>query len=174
MQIHPGSHPNHNRQLHEEYGPDKGSDIPRAVDFVSSLKPLLDRFGNEARLTVILFTLDETTYSRELRAARGATIRCSSSVPPGGSMTARRASCVFASDDRDGRFLQHGRLQRRYARLPVDSCASRRRPPRRLLLSRAARRRAPPGRGRGADRRGRPCLSPAEAAPIASDGRLLE
>jgi len=71
MQIHPGSHRNHNRQLHEEYGPDKGSDIPRAVDFVSSLKPLLDRFGNEARLTVILFTLDETTYSRELAPLAG-------------------------------------------------------------------------------------------------------
>jgi glucuronate isomerase len=66
MQIHPGSFRNHNRQLFERYGRDVGADIPTATDYVNGLRPLLDRFGNEPGLTVILFTLDESTYSREL------------------------------------------------------------------------------------------------------------
>jgi glucuronate isomerase len=71
MQIHPGVYRSHNASLLEEYGRDKGADIPRAVDYVHSLKPLLDRFGNEPRLTVIVFTLDESTYSRELAPLAG-------------------------------------------------------------------------------------------------------
>jgi glucuronate isomerase len=57
--------------LFEEYGRDKGADIPLATDYVRALRPLLDRFGNESRLTVILFTLDETAYSRELAPLAG-------------------------------------------------------------------------------------------------------
>ena len=71
MQIHPGAYRNHNRWLYEEYGRDKGADIPMATDYVRALKPLLDRCGNEPRLTVILFTLDETSYSRELAPLAG-------------------------------------------------------------------------------------------------------
>ena len=71
MQIHPGSCRNHNRWLFEKYGRDKGADIPTATDYVRALKPLLDRFGNESGLTVILFTLDETAYSRELAPLAG-------------------------------------------------------------------------------------------------------
>ena len=71
MQIHPGAFRNHNRWLFEEYGRDKGADIPMATDYVRALKPLLDRFGNEPRLSVILFTLDETSYSRELAPLAG-------------------------------------------------------------------------------------------------------
>jgi glucuronate isomerase len=71
MQIHPGSFRNHNRWLFQEYGRDKGADIPLPTDYVRGLKPLLDRFGNESRLTVILFTLDETAYSRELAPLAG-------------------------------------------------------------------------------------------------------
>jgi len=71
MQIHPGSFRNHNRWLFEQYGRDKGADIPQPTDYVRALKPLLDRFGNEPRLTVILFTLDETVYSRELAPLAG-------------------------------------------------------------------------------------------------------
>ena len=71
MQIHPGSFRNHNARLFGEYGRDVGADIPGGVDYVHSLKPLLDRFGNEPRLTVIVFTLDETTYSRELAPLAG-------------------------------------------------------------------------------------------------------
>jgi len=71
MQIHPGSFRNHNRWLHETYGRDKGADIPMPTDYVRSLKPLLDRFGNEPRLSIIVFTLDESAYSRELAPLAG-------------------------------------------------------------------------------------------------------
>jgi glucuronate isomerase len=71
MQIHPGSFRNHNLRLFERYGRDRGADIPTQTDYVAGLKPLLDRFGNEPRLSVILFTLDETAYSRELAPLAG-------------------------------------------------------------------------------------------------------
>jgi glucuronate isomerase len=71
MQIHPGAFRNHNAKLFADYGRDMGADIPRSVNYVHALKPLLDRFGNERRLTIILFTLDETTYSRELAPLAG-------------------------------------------------------------------------------------------------------
>jgi glucuronate isomerase len=71
MQIHPGSARNHNPRILREFGRDKGADIPRRTDYVDALKPLLDCVGNEASLTVILFTLDETTYARELAPLAG-------------------------------------------------------------------------------------------------------
>ncbi len=71
MQIHPGSHRNHNRQVFETFGRDKGADIPTRTDYVRALKPLLDRLGNEPRLSIILFTLDETSYARELAPLAG-------------------------------------------------------------------------------------------------------
>ncbi|AKC86371.1 glucuronate isomerase [Pseudoxanthomonas suwonensis] len=71
MQIHPGCYRNHNRGLFERYGRDKGADIPLRTEYVHALKPLLDRFGNEPRFTLILFTLDESTYSRELGPLAG-------------------------------------------------------------------------------------------------------
>ncbi len=71
MQIHPGSFRNHNRKLHEKYGRDVGADIPMETNYVQALRPLLDLFGNEKNLTVILFTLDETAYSRELAPLAG-------------------------------------------------------------------------------------------------------
>ncbi len=71
MQIHPGAVRNHNHQIFERYGRDMGADIPSPTGYVNALKPLLDRFGNEKALTVILFTLDETAYSRELAPLAG-------------------------------------------------------------------------------------------------------
>lgn len=71
MQIHPGSFRNHNRWLHDTFGRDKGADIPQPTDYVRALKPLLDRFGNERGLSIILFTLDETAYARELAPLAG-------------------------------------------------------------------------------------------------------
>jgi len=71
MQIHPGSARNHNRQIFEKYGRDTGADIPTATDYVHGLRPLLDRYGNESGFTLILFTLDESTYSRELAPLAG-------------------------------------------------------------------------------------------------------
>jgi glucuronate isomerase len=71
MQIHPGSMRNHNPALFAVFGRDMGADIPTGTDYVRALKPLLDRFGNEGGLTIILFTLDETAYSRELAPLAG-------------------------------------------------------------------------------------------------------
>jgi glucuronate isomerase len=71
MQIHPGSVRNHNRRIFERFGRDTGADIPRPTNYVDALRPLLDRVGNEPGLTIILFTLDETTYSRELAPLAG-------------------------------------------------------------------------------------------------------
>jgi glucuronate isomerase len=71
MQIHPGSRRNHNRRLYSRFGRDVGADIPAAADYVNGLKPLLDRFGNNPSLSIILFTLDESTYSRELAPLAG-------------------------------------------------------------------------------------------------------
>ena len=71
MQIHPGSSRNHNRAVFERFGRDMGADIPMPTDYVRALKPLLDRFGTEKTLTIILFTLDETSYSRELAPLAG-------------------------------------------------------------------------------------------------------
>ena len=71
MQIHPGSTRNHNRKVYLKYGRDMGCDIPRPTNYVDALWPLLDRFGNESKLTIILFSLDESTYSRELAPLAG-------------------------------------------------------------------------------------------------------
>jgi glucuronate isomerase len=71
MQIHPGSVRNHNRALFDRYGRDIGADIPRPTNYVDAFRPLLNRFGNEPGLTIILFTLDESTYSRELAPLAG-------------------------------------------------------------------------------------------------------
>ncbi len=71
MQIHPGSYRNHNTELLNRYGRDMGADIPMRTEYVSGLRPLLQRFGNERSLTIILFTLDESTYSRELAPLAG-------------------------------------------------------------------------------------------------------
>lgn len=71
MQLHPGCHRNHNLGLFQRYGRDKGADIPLRTEYVHALKPLLDRFGNERDFRLILFTLDESTYSRELAPLAG-------------------------------------------------------------------------------------------------------
>jgi glucuronate isomerase len=71
MQIHPGSVRNYNRKVYERYGRDMGCDIPSPTNFVQALRPLLDRFGNESKLTIILFMLDESTVSRELAPLAG-------------------------------------------------------------------------------------------------------
>jgi glucuronate isomerase len=71
MQIHPGSYRNHNAGLFASHGRDKGADIPTRTDYVRALKPLLDRFGNERDLSIILFTLDESAYARELAPLAG-------------------------------------------------------------------------------------------------------
>ena len=71
MQLHIGSWRNHNPQVFARYGPDMGADIPIRSEFTKNLKCLLDRFGAHPKLTLVLFNLDETTYSRELAPLAG-------------------------------------------------------------------------------------------------------
>ena len=71
MQLHVGSFRNHNRVVFERFGWDKGADIPLRSEFTQNLRPLLDQFGNDPQLTLILFNLDETTYARELAPLAG-------------------------------------------------------------------------------------------------------
>ena len=71
MQLHPGSYRNHNQSILERFGWDKGADIPISVEYTRNLFPLLNKYGNDRRLTLILFTLDEATYSRELAPLAG-------------------------------------------------------------------------------------------------------
>ena len=71
MQLHPGSFRNHNPDVFMRWGPDAGADIPMPTDYVRGLRPLLARFGNEPGLSLIVFTLDESTYSRELAPLAG-------------------------------------------------------------------------------------------------------
>jgi glucuronate isomerase len=71
LQIHPGAFRNHNQALFESHGRDKGADVPSQTEYVQALKPLLNKFGNDPRLSIIVFTLDETSYSRELAPLAG-------------------------------------------------------------------------------------------------------
>ncbi len=71
LQIHPGSWRNHSPAMMARHGRDMGLDIPTRTDYVSALKPLLDAVGLEKDLTVVLFTLDETSYARELAPLAG-------------------------------------------------------------------------------------------------------
>ena len=71
MQLHPGAFRDHNRLIYERFGPNMGGDIPLATEYTRNLRPLLNRYGNDPRLTLILFTLDESTYSRELAPLAG-------------------------------------------------------------------------------------------------------
>ena len=71
MQIHPGSWRNHSASMFRRFGRDKGFDIPTRTDYVAALKPMLDEVGCAPDLTIILFTLDESTYARELAPLAG-------------------------------------------------------------------------------------------------------
>ena len=71
MQLHPGSVRNHNEVIYKKFGRDKGADMPSPTEYVRNLRPLLSKYGNDSRLTFILFTLDETAFSRELAPLAG-------------------------------------------------------------------------------------------------------
>jgi hypothetical protein len=106
----------------ERFGPDRGADIPIATEWTRGLKPLLDRFGNDPRLTLILFCLDESTYSRE-------------SAPLAGHYPALRLGIPWWFYDSFNGMRRYSGLvmetagpqaivQRRHTRVPFDSCPS--------------------------------------------------
>ena len=71
MQIHPGSMRDHNQAIHERFGQDKGCDIPVPTEYTRNLRALLNAYGNDPNFRLVLFTLDESTYSRELAPLAG-------------------------------------------------------------------------------------------------------
>jgi glucuronate isomerase len=71
MQLHAGAFRNHDRELFERFGPDVGADIPLRTEFTENLRPLLNRHGTDPRFRLVLFTLDESTYGRELAPLAG-------------------------------------------------------------------------------------------------------
>jgi glucuronate isomerase len=71
MQLHAGALRNHNELLFKRYGADRGGDIPVATEFTRNLRQLLNAYGNDARFRLIVFTLDESAYSRELAPIAG-------------------------------------------------------------------------------------------------------
>jgi glucuronate isomerase len=71
MQLHPGAYRDHNPVVAARFGPDKGADIPVATEYTRNLAALLAAHGNDPRLTLVLFTLDETAYARELAPLAG-------------------------------------------------------------------------------------------------------
>ena len=71
MQLHPGSLRDHNDSVFRRFGPDKGADIPVATEYTRNLRALLQAYGNDPRLTLVLFTLDESAYARELAPLAG-------------------------------------------------------------------------------------------------------
>lgn len=72
MQIHPGVHRDHHTGVFDAHGQDKGFDIPFSVEYTRALQPMLDAFGNDPNFRCIVFTIDETVYSRELAPMAGA------------------------------------------------------------------------------------------------------
>jgi glucuronate isomerase len=71
MQLHAGSLRDHNSTVFERFGMDKGADIPLATEYTRNLRPLLNAYGNDPRFRLVLFTLDESTYARELAPLAG-------------------------------------------------------------------------------------------------------
>ncbi len=125
MQLHPGSVRNYNQVVYEKFGRDKGADIPSPTEYVRALRPLLSKYGNEPNFTLILFTLDETTFSRELAPLAGHFPSVKLGPPWWFHRFAGGDDALPRDGDGDGRLLQHGRVQRRYAGVSVDPGAAR-------------------------------------------------
>jgi glucuronate isomerase len=71
MQLHPGSLRDHNSVVFGKFGADKGADIPLRTEYTRNLRAMLDAYGSDPRFRIVLFTLDESTYSRELAPLAG-------------------------------------------------------------------------------------------------------
>ena len=71
MTLHPAVHRNHSDWVFEKFGPDVGFDIPVAVDYVHHLRPMLNDVGHSPNFRTVLFTIDETVFSREIAPLAG-------------------------------------------------------------------------------------------------------
>ena len=71
MQIHAGALRDHNKKIFDKFGADKGGDIPVQTEYTRNMREFLNEYGNNPKFTVVVFTLDETNYSRELAPLAG-------------------------------------------------------------------------------------------------------
>ncbi|MEJ3403710.1 glucuronate isomerase [Rathayibacter sp. YIM 133350] len=71
MQLHPGVIRNHHQPTLAAYGPDTGHDLPDVGAFTRPLAPILRDFGTDPTFRLVLFTVDETTFSREIAPLAG-------------------------------------------------------------------------------------------------------
>ena len=156
MTLHPGVHRNHHSPTLKEFGPDTGHDIPVAVEFTRSLQPLLDRFGTAPELHLVLFTVDETVFSREIAPLAGFYPAVYAGVPWWFLDAPEAIRRYRGAVTRDAGLLPDLGLHRRHPRLLLDPRAARHVPPPRQRLPRRARRAAPARRGRGVRDRHRP------------------
>ena len=161
MQIHPGVLRDHNSRIWKTYGSDKGYDIPIQTEFTRALRPMLDRFGTDPRFRVILFTVDETVYSRELAPIAGTypSVRLGA---PWWFLDSRGHAPVPGARRRDRRLLQHLRLCGRYAGVRLHTRSPRPLSSRRRWLSRASGPGASAQLGRGSGDGHRPDVQPAQ------------
>ena len=135
MTLHPGVRRDHHRPTAARFGPDTGSDIPMRVEFTDALRPLLERYGTHPGFHLVVFTLDETVWSRELAPLAGFYPSLYVGVP-WWFLDAPDAMRRFrARGDRDGGLLAHVGLRRRHARVLLDPGAPRHVAPRRRRLS---------------------------------------
>ncbi|MGH8828566.1 MAG: glucuronate isomerase, partial [Jiangellaceae bacterium] len=71
MTLHPGVRRNHHTATFERFGPDRGHDVPLRLELTDALRPLLQRYGTHPNFHLVLFTLDETLFSREIAPLAG-------------------------------------------------------------------------------------------------------
>ena len=119
MQLHVGSLRNHNPQIFNRFGLDKGADIPIRSEFTQNLAPLLQKYGNNTQLTLILFTLDETTYARELAPLAGHYPALKLGPPWWFHDSLNGMVRYFDQVMETAGVVQHRWLQRRHSRLPI-------------------------------------------------------
>lgn len=71
MTVHPGVYRNHSSETFAAFGPDTGHDIPVTTTYVENIRPLLEKYGNARDFHLVLFSVDETVYSREIAPLAG-------------------------------------------------------------------------------------------------------
>src|SRR5690606_19941786 len=175
MQIHPGVARNHHAGVHDAFGPDKGFDIPLPVDFTRGLQPMLSAFGTDPGFRCVVFTIDETTYSRELAPLAGVYPSMRLGVPwwfldsPHAMRRFREAVTETAGFYNTAGFVDDTRafasIPARHPRVGVRSRPPRPGPPRRQRLPRPARGDRP-ARARGGAGDGRRPLGDDPAAGV--------
>ena len=174
MTLHPAIHRNHHPATTRTFGADTGHDIPVRAEFTQALAPLLERFGTHPNFQLVIFTADETVFSREIAPLAGFYPSVYAGAPwwfldaPDAIRRYRGAVTETAG------FQPHVGLRRRHPGLLFDPRPPRHGPSPRRGFPGPVGRRAPTRRGRGC--RHRACPRAGQSAPgiqAVSSGRAL-